>query len=172
MDWFIIWIAKWMGYALFFSSLFLIFFLPPESRLAFALQMIGAAVLARFVLTELIRLFYKRPRPYEKLNAQPLFQQLEILPDQLLRVPGFSYLKRTAAYSFPSGHVAFYGAISFMILWHVGAIGWIFLGGTVVMGMARVVAGLHWFSDILAGFVMGVFGAALVGALWWLILGF
>ena len=34
--------------------------------------------------------------------------------------------------------------------------GWIYLAGAALIGLARVAAGVHWPSDILAGAIVGL----------------
>jgi undecaprenyl-diphosphatase len=68
--------------------------------------------------------------------------------------------------SFPSGHtaaaVAFYGALAIIVCWHVRS-RWVRgLAVTVaivlppIVGLSRMYRGMHHFSDVLAGAVIGV----------------
>jgi len=95
-----------------------------------------ASIISRFGGVELIRAFIHRPRPFTVL---PIHQ---LLTD--------------SAWSFPSGHASFFFAMSTVIYlynkkWGIG-----FFIASVLIGVARVAAGVHYPSDILGGAVLGV----------------
>jgi undecaprenyl-diphosphatase len=116
-----------------------------ERRRAAAWASVGIATL---VLTEAVKLAVGRPRPDLWLHLVP--------------VSGFA---------FPSGH-AMAGAALFPLLGWIGlrrhrALGYA-LGLIVAayVGVGRLYLGVHWPSDVLAGWAIG---AALSGAaVWWL----
>lgn len=102
-------------------------------------------VLSRGVITEVIRLFIHRLRPF----ADPA----------MLRV---HQLLTDSAWSFPSGHSTFFYGLSTVVYlynkkWGIG-----FFVVTVIITFARVAAGVHYPSDIVAGALIGVF-SALIG---------
>ena len=89
---------------------------------------------------EVIRLFVHRLRPFV---ADPSI------------VPLFS----ETSYSFPSGHAAFFFAISTVVYLYNKRWGvWFYLASAVI-GLARVAAGVHYPTDILGGAVLGVVAA-------------
>jgi len=61
-------------------------------------------------------------------------------------------------YSFPSGHATFFMALAVSIFFYHKKAGYIFMFFALIIGIARIVAGVHFPTDILGGFV--------VGALW------
>ncbi len=76
------------------------------------------------------------------------------------------------AFSFPSGHTAMatvtYGMLAIILAGMLPlARRWLAYGLAgvlaVLVGFSRLYLGVHWFSDVLAGFVLGVAWAALVG---------
>ena len=97
----------------------------------------ASALIARFGVTELIRFFYHRPRPfmvYPQIHA--LFVDNE--------------------WSFPSGHATFFFAMAAAIYlynkkWGIG-----FFIATLAVTISRVVAGVHYPSDILGGMIIGI----------------
>jgi len=99
---------------------------------------LSAAIFSRFVVTELIRYLYFRPRPFVVSSANLL----------ILHNP-------TA--SFPSGHASFYFALSTVIYFFNKKLGALFLIISFLIGVFRIYCGLHWPSDILVGAVVGVF---------------
>ena len=59
--------------------------------------------------------------------------------------------------SFPSGHVAFLSALAgALYLFRSHRLAYSFAAGAVLVGFARVAAGIHWPSDIIAGVVLGI----------------
>lgn len=104
---------------------------------------LGAALISRLGITELIRLLYDRPRPFEVLSNIP----------QLIPHPIGS--------SFPSGHVAFFFAIAAVVYAYYPKTGILFFVAALSIGIGRVAAGVHWPSDIIAGAAAGLIGAVL-----------
>lgn len=111
-----------------------------ENLIPFAAA-IASAIIARFGVASLIRFFYHRPRPFIALNAPHLFTD--------------------SAFSFPSGHTIFLFALSAAVYTFNKRLG-VFIGVSgLLVGIARVAAGVHYPTDIAGGIVLGI----LVGAL-------
>nr|WP_199047592.1 phosphatase PAP2 family protein [Dyella sp. ASV24] len=81
-------------------------------------------------------------------------------------------------WSFPSGHafgaIVFYGMLAYVLLrllphrWHR----WVIAGAVAmvgVIGLSRIVLQVHYFSDVMAGYVSGMawLAVCLGGAEWW-----
>lgn len=93
-----------------------------------------------FIAVSLFRHVVNRPRPYEKFNVTSIIE------------------KDTEGKSFPSRHVfsAFVIATTALILLPCEIIGIIMLIAATVLGIIRVVSGVHFISDVLAGAVVGI----------------
>ena len=100
-----------------------------------------SAFFARFGFASLIRFFYHRPRPFLAFHIQPLFPE--------------------SSYSFPSGHASFFFALAFAIYFYNKKWGMWFLVATILITTARVIAGVHYTTDILGGAVVGLVSAYL-----------
>ena len=87
---------------------------------------------------ELIRIFVHRPRPF-------------------LADPSIIPLISESSYSFPSGHAAFFFALATVVYAHNKRLGLWFYAAGAAIGLARVLAGVHYISDILGGAVLGIF---------------
>jgi len=99
-------------------------------------------IFSRGILTEIIRYFYLKPRPFESLGFTPLLEE--------------------SSHSFPSGHAAFFFALAFALwLFNKKWGKWVFVFA-VVNGVARVIAGVHWPLDIVGGCVIGGISVYLV----------
>lgn len=143
MELIIIFSAKYLGYIL--LAVFLILFFKKKDKNFLFIPLISALV-SRFVFTEIIRFFYFRPRPFVEQGIILLFDH-----------------PPTA--SFPSGHAAFFFALSAGIYSFNKKAGLWFFAGSAAIGLARVLAGVHYFSDVLAGFAIGVFSFWLISLL-------
>ncbi len=96
-----------------------------------------AAVVARLGVVNLIRLFYFRERPFVLEEFTPL-------------------LDHAANSAFPSGHAAFFMALAvYFLLAKEKKFGWFLFASALLIGIARVAAGIHWPTDILAGWIIG-----------------
>ena len=100
-------------------------------------------LLARGILTELIRYFYHRPRPFLVLDFEPLIEKMN-------------------QGALPSGHAAFYFALAGAIFFLNRRSGWYFLIGASAVGFGRVLVGVHWPLDIVIGALAGLLSAYLV----------
>lgn len=102
-----------------------------------------SALVARFIVNSPIYFFYKRVRP-------------AYLRDTNLLIP----IPKNP--SFPSSHASVFSAISFTILYFNITLGIIFLSLSILIGIARVFCGVHWFRDILGGFISGIFSSLII----------
>jgi len=57
--------------------------------------------------------------------------------------------------SFPSGHATFFSALAIAIFMYHRKMGIFFMCGAVLIGLARIIVGIHFPIDILAGFILG-----------------
>ena len=101
----------------------------------------AAAVLARFIFTEVIRYFYDRPRPFEVLDSV------------------YQLIQHSLGGAFPSGHAAFFFALATGVFFYRKWCGVLFYALALSIGFNRVAASIHWPSDILGGAVVGIISA-------------
>lgn len=102
------------------------------------LEAIVVAIFTRFVLVEIIRWLWFRPRPF-------VMNSVNLLGD---------YNAKEA--SFPSGHASFYFALSTIVYFYNKKIGIIFYIASLCIVLARIFVGIHWPSDVLAGAIVGI----------------
>ncbi|MBI5079056.1 phosphatase PAP2 family protein [Candidatus Wolfebacteria bacterium] len=138
LDWFAVFFADYSGY--FLILIVPILFLREKNwrkRIYFFSLAVLSLILSRGIITEIIRFFYERPRPFLTLGFQPLANHIQ-------------------NGSFPSGHASFFFALALSIFYFNKLWGWRFLAMATVISLARVFTGVHWPSDILAGAVIGL----------------
>lgn len=101
-----------------------------------------------FVAVTLFRAVYDSPRPYEVAKIDPLIH------------------KDTQGKSFPSRHIFSMTMISMCYLYVYVPLGCILLVCTVIMAVIRVLGGVHFTKDVVAGALIAVI-AAVIG-LWFI----
>ena len=109
-----------------------------------ALISLAMSLLAYWV----IKLNVKRPRPFA---ANPQIRA---------EVPPLD------KYSFPSGHTMNNLAVASTVFFCVPQYGWIMMLLPLTWGLLRVYFGVHWFSDVVCGFFLGILSFAIGHALW------
>lgn len=114
----------------------------PRAFAPYLLQLVAATLIARYAVIPLIRVFIQTVRPYASMSFLPVI------------APVYEF-------SFPSAHTAVLAALAF-VAWRVRpAAGAALLFGAVVVGIARVLAGVHWPVDIVGGVIVGGLAAML-----------
>ena len=93
---------------------------------------------AVYVLGTLLRAAINRPRPYEALNFTPLFP------------------KDTKGQSMPSRHCFSAAAIAATVWYVLPPLGAVLAVLAVIIAVSRVVTGVHFVSDVLAGLAFGL----------------
>ena len=91
-----------------------------------------------FVALSTLRAILNRPRPYEAFDIDPL-------------IP-----KDTQGKSFPSRHVFSAAVIACALLWMSPWLGTLGFAATAVLSVVRVVGGVHFPRDVIAGALLGI----------------
>ena len=137
LDSIFIFFASYLQYflgAIFFSFLFFSGYKNKEKIKIFAVTA-GSIIVSRLFIVELIRFFYHRPRPFV------LYSLNQLIPE--------------TGYSFPSGHATVFFAASAAIFCYNKKLGIIFFVASILMNVSRVIAGVHYLSDIIGGMILG-----------------
>lgn len=134
----VIFLASYFPYILIIVFLALVFFSQHQKleKLEILLTIGISSVIARFGVTEIIRFFYHRPRPFTDLSVNHLLTSNE--------------------WSFPSGHSAFFFALSTAVYLYNKKWGILFFIGAILITISRVIAGIHYPSDIIGGAIIGI----------------
>lgn len=111
------------------------FFAPIKRKWKEAMLIFFSGIFA-WVLAYILKLLFHTSRPFLVLS--------DVTP---LWVEG--------GYAFPSGHATFFLALAFAIYFSHKKAGYVFISFAVLIGLARIVAGVHFPVDIFGGFILG-----------------
>jgi undecaprenyl-diphosphatase len=141
LDTLFVWCGEYLAYGIIFVVLLPLLFPRWSSRQQRLIVIVAltAALVARFVVKELIVLVIAEPRPFLYLHSTPL---IATAPYELMQ-------------SFPSGHAIFFFALATVIYLFSKRFGVWFFAAATVMGVARVFASVHWPMDIVIGALLG-----------------
>lgn len=116
---------------------------------------------SRILITEAIRYFYPVSRPFMINFTIKCILGLHCPPVTQL-------IYHVSSSSFPSGHAVFFFALATVVVLGNLVSRWklsfqiFFFAGAILIGLARVIAGIHWPYDILAGAIVGVLSSWIV----------
>jgi len=143
-DFLTVFLASYLQYFLIAAFLLLLYFSVYSRREKLTIFWVTtiSVIVARLGVTEIIRFFCHRPRPFLTYQLYPLISE--------------------SGWSFPSGHSTFFFAMAATIYlynkkWGIG-----FFIAALLMNISRIVAGVHYPSDILGGMIVGVIVAYVV----------
>ncbi len=141
----VIFLANFLPYAVvFLAILFLIFKNAPLGGLTakpgfrqkirdFFLVFLSA--FSAWFLVHVLKLVFQAERPFDFFGVTPLFYE--------------------SGYAFPSGHAVFFSALAVALYFYNKKVGYVFGIFALIIGVARIAAGVHFPIDILTGLALG-----------------
>ncbi|PIT92677.1 MAG: hypothetical protein COU08_01635 [Candidatus Harrisonbacteria bacterium CG10_big_fil_rev_8_21_14_0_10_42_17] len=137
LDFFIVFLAEYLIYILLIAFVVYLF-LESQWRVRFYRLALFAFsfILARGLFVTLLKYFIDRPRPFIVLNLDPLFWASHA--------------------AFPSGHTSVLFVMAGVAYFFHRRMSWLFVFLGLLIGIFRVVAGVHWPSDIVGGALVGI----------------
>jgi undecaprenyl-diphosphatase len=124
------------------AGLFLIFYRKSWRELFLVFMSSGLA----YVCSKILKILIHTPRPFDALaNVSSLFG--------------------ATGFAFPSGHATFFMALAISIFLLHKKAGYVFVFFALLIGLARIIAGVHFPIDILGGFILGAGISCLVASL-------
>jgi len=104
---------------------------------------IFSSVFLSYFFSVILKVIFHTSRPFLALtNVQALFNE--------------------SSFAFPSGHATFFSALAFSLFFLHKKAGYIFMSIALLIGLARIAAGVHFPIDILGGFILGGVTAYLI----------
>ncbi len=104
---------------------------------------IAIATISGYILANLLKLLIQADRPFV------LFQDIHTLIPE-------------SGYAFPSGHSATIASFAFAVFFKNKKLGYICLVAMLLIGLSRIVAGVHFPIDIIGGYALGFLVAYLL----------
>lgn len=138
--------AEYLIYFLVAGAILLFFFIKKQERIRYLILIVSSVILSRLVITELIRLFWHRFRPFVDYSVNQL-------------------IEHSASGSFPSGHITFLFPLAAVIYFFNKKFGIAFFILSFSVGAARVFVGIHYPFDILGGIIIGILSVIVMRAL-------
>jgi undecaprenyl-diphosphatase len=150
-DWSVLFFAKPFIYiAIFITFIFLVFYTAGHfdkrnlslkynlrARLK-NLYFVFSSVIVAWLITDVLKSIIASPRPFIVFeNLKPLFLH-----------GGMD--------SFPSGHATFFGALAMSMYLVNKKTGYFFITGALLVGLSRIISGVHFPIDILFGYIIGI----------------
>lgn len=140
MDLIIIFFAKYFIFVIAIAvGLYLLSFYGHTKHFYKKTFIIFGSALFSWVLAHVLKDIIKHPRP-----------------DEALAMIG------DGTYSFPSGHTSLITTLGFLLLNINKKVGYTVMVFAFVVGLARVLAGVHYWYDIIGGFIFGLIVAIIL----------
>ncbi len=136
-DTIVIFITDWLIWWMFFGVLLL--FLFKKITLEQFLKIIFYPIII-WIIAKIIKYFYYSPRPFLEL------ENIKLL------------IEHGGNDSIPSGHTVLSFALATITYLYHKNTGIIFIVLATLIGLSRIIIGVHWPLDVLAGFVFGILG--------------
>jgi undecaprenyl-diphosphatase len=131
-DYIIIFFALYFPYVVAVLAVLLLLFLRKKMEILVVFFSAGLA----YVLAYILKYLFSVPRPFDA------FSQVHSLIVE-------------TGHSFPSSHAIFFMALAVAIFFYHKKAGYVFMFFALLIGIARITAGVHFPIDILGGFILG-----------------
>lgn len=134
-------IAKYFIAIPLFIGIYVFWQLPKKQKIELVLFLLVSATITT-VLVKLATSLHQDPRPFVRDGVVP-------------------YFTSSTDNGFPSDHTAFSAVIAFVVLHYSRKLGLCLAVLALVIGSARVIAGVHHGQDIVGGFLLAAAGVTL-----------
>lgn len=126
-------------YPLLFLILLSCFFLK---RRFFSIIFLFSSGFLAWLLARLLKHIFLEPRPFMSLDVVPLVIE--------------------EGFSFPSEHASVFAALAVSMLFINRKLGYVLVILAILMGLSRIILGVHYPVDVLFGFILGSFIALIL----------
>lgn len=137
LDQLFIFLSNWFGYVLLAGLFIYLVFHTDKKKGVQDLIVVLVAVISTTVIFTVLKELITSPRPFEVLPSAHVL---------------YTY---AGGDSFPSGHSAFYMALAAAVYFYHRKLFVVYFIGALVIGISRIVVGIHWPFDVIGGWVLG-----------------
>ncbi len=131
--------AYWLGFYISFFIIYPLLDRADRKKVRWILEFLGPVVIFCYALVQLLKLYFKIPRP---CFGEPFCP---------------------SSYSFPSGHSAIaFTWFSVVIFYLRKRIYWLLLAIPILVSISRIMLGVHTFYDVFFGSLLGIFVGAVL----------
>lgn len=148
------WNKSWIGLALFAALWLLLVWKGGKSGRILGLLLIPLIVMSDQLSSSVVKELIHRPRPCQLVGG------LAAVPDVRLLVPCGS------GYSFPSSHAVNNFAFAAFLAYYYRRWIWLLFTYASIMGLSRIIVGVHYPSDVLGGAIFGTACAFILIGVW------
>lgn len=137
LDFVIVFIAEWYGLIILALLFFYLYKHRDDLKKGVGdILVVGITAVAAWFIAHFFKDVFHTLRPFDVLSWV----------DPLIYKTGFA---------FPSGHATFFMALASVLWYYHKYLGLFFGFSAVIIGIARVSAGVHWPLDIVGGWILG-----------------
>lgn len=133
-----IFVAETLGILLLVGLVVFLFSHEHKGQGFYNIIVILASAIGAYSVAFILKHTYLSPRPFVELsNITPLVKTADLYG------------------SFPSGHATFFMALAIVLFFYHKRIATFYFVCAILIGVARIVVGVHWPIDIVSGWVIG-----------------
>jgi membrane-associated phospholipid phosphatase len=148
------WNKHWEGIAVFLALWLALMLLGGKKGRIIGMLIIPLILMSDQLSSSVLKEWIQRPRPCHEFDGLTIVRQVRLL------VPCGS------GYSFPSSHAVNNVAFAAFLSYYYRRWSWLFFFYAFLMGLSRIVVGVHYPSDVIAGALFGFLCAAAFIAGW------
>lgn len=137
LDGAIVFSAETLGIILLFGLIYFLFSHEHKRKGFHNVIVVLGVALSAWAVSWMIKHIYPYPRPF-------------VVLDNVTKLINHGRMD-----SFPSGHATFFSAIATVLYFYHKKIAVLYGVGALMIGISRVMAGIHWPADIIAGYIIG-----------------
>lgn len=148
-DGFVVFFASILGYILILAAIIFLFFHLSKKEEKFS-DWVRLKVKVREIFIVFLTAFFS-------WLVAAIIKSIALAPRPQILLQNIHALVKDVGYdSFPSGHATFFAALAAIIFLYHRKAGIYFGVGALLIGISRIIAGIHFPIDILAGYILGI----------------
>lgn len=144
MPWFTDWHKSGIGVSIVVALWLLLMWKGGKKGRVVGLLIIPLILITDPLSSSVVKMIFARPRPCHVVDGVQMVETIHLLVDC------------GSGYSFPSSHAVNNFALALLLSYHYRKWTWAFMLYAFMMGISRVIVGVHYPSDVFAGALLGM----------------